>query len=117
MNKRKIGNKYETAGRSYLEGLGYVWVESNLFTPYGEIDLLMVAKGKYYYIEVKYRANDKYGTPREAITPLKMRRMKRAAFSYAHDNGLDGSRMQLAFLGIEPCENGLRFDFIENILS
>lgn len=117
VNKRKIGNKYENAGRHYLEGLGYKWVGSNLYTPYGEIDLLMKAGGSYYYVEVKYRANDKYGTPREAITPHKIKHMMKAAFSYAHENGLGGSHLKLAFLGVVPLENGLSFDFIENILS
>jgi putative endonuclease len=117
VNKRKIGNKYECAGRRYLESIGYEWVGSNLHTPYGEIDLLMRLGGTYFYVEVKYRAVDKYGTPREAITPLKISHMKKAAFSYAHTSGLTGSRLQLSFLGIVPLDNGLSFDFIENILS
>lgn len=117
MNKRKIGNKYENAGRRYLESIGFEWVGSNIHTPYGEIDLLMRSNGRYYYVEVKYRAQDRFGTPREAITPQKIKHMKMAALSYVHTRGLAGNHMQLSFLGIVPSQNGLQFDFIENILT
>ena len=63
--------------------------------------LVTVARrdGVTAFVEVKYRRDARFGTPAEAVTPQKMRRVIDAATCYAAEHGL--------------LETPLRFDVVE----
>ncbi|ERK48409.1 YraN family protein, partial [Leptotrichia wadei] len=44
MNKREVGFKYENVAKEYLILQGLVFVESNFYTKFGEIDLIFFEK-------------------------------------------------------------------------
>lgn len=116
MNKRDVGKQYETLAREYLSRLNYEFVAQNVYTPYGEIDLIVNRDKTLYFVEIKYRGSTSYGTPRDAITPTKLRHMKASALYYIKSmNGYQS--FNLAFVGIVKTDHHFEFDFIENILS
>lgn len=86
-NRRKIGNAYENAAASYLRQKGFLILEQNFYSRFGEIDI--VAKdGRYLvFIEVKYRRNDSCGTPLEAVNAKKQKKICRTASYYCLKNG------------------------------
>lgn len=113
-NKRAIGRFYEGEALSFLELKGYRFVEKNVWTEGGEIDLVMERSGRYYFVEVKYRSNDAYGDPRLSITRKKKSNMAKAALYYLK-NGY--KPYSISFLGITKKEHSLEFDFIEDIFE
>lgn len=115
--KRAIGGQYETEAIRYLESLGYVFVLKNYFTPRGEIDLVISRADKLYFVEVKYRTSNAYGSPREAITPKKISHMKQAALYYIKKECSMYTPFVISFMGIKREGEHLHFDFIENIFS
>lgn len=115
--KRAIGSHYETEAIHYLESLGYVLVQKNYFTPRGEIDLVLSRTGKLYFVEVKYRSSNAYGSPREAITPIKISHMKQAALYYIKKECSMYTPFAISFMGIKRDGDLLQFDFLENIFS
>ncbi len=116
-NKRAIGSQYEIEAIHYLESLGYVFICKNYFTPRGEIDLVLSMAGKLYFVEVKYRTSDAFGSPREAITQKKINHMKQAAMHYIKSECSSYVPYAISFIGIQKDSGALCFDFIENIFS
>jgi len=77
MNKREVGFKYENVAKDYLILQGLVFVESNFYTRFGEIDLIFFEKSSQtlVFVEVKYRRNDFFGTAIEMVTEKKQNRI------------------------------------------
>jgi len=115
--KRAVGGYYETEATLYLESLGFVLVTKNYFTPRGEIDLVFSKAGKLYFVEVKFRSSDMYGSPREAITPKKISHMKQSAMHYIKSECSVYTPYAISFVGIRRVADTLHFDFLENIFS
>ena len=62
----------------WLQEQGYQLISRNQRTPYGEIDLWMRLAEVYVAVEVKQRRNHRFGTPLEAVSPHKVRRLRRS---------------------------------------
>lgn len=48
----------------------------------GEIDIIAQDKDTTVFIEVKYRGNDRFGSPEEAITPQKQKMLRMTISAY-----------------------------------
>ena len=108
--KRAIGGQYETEAIHYLESLGYVFILKNYFTTRGEIDLVLSRTGKLYFVEVKYRSTETFGSPRDAITHKKISHMKQAAMYYIKNECSMYTPFSIAFMGIKREGDTLHFD-------
>lgn len=75
---------------------GYDVLAANWRCPSGELDLVVRAPGArapVVFVEVKTRRTDRFGTPWEAVTAAKRRRLRRAAAAYlAERNRAGGDR-------------------------
>jgi putative endonuclease len=69
----------EALARKHLLARGYVLLGQNKRTPFGEIDLWMQDGPTYVAVEVKQRRDAAFGTPQEALTPGKYRRIYKSA--------------------------------------
>lgn len=77
-----LGELGESLARAALEREGYVIVATGYRTPVGEIDIIARDGGCLVFVEVKARRTHERGTPVEAVTPRKQRRLVRLAESY-----------------------------------
>ena len=116
-SKRQVGDLYEQKAADYLARQGFQVIERNFYSRYGEIDLI-AKDGKYLvFVEVKYRRDDACGTPLEAVTFQKQRRICKAALYYCAKNGYgDGTPCRFDVIAMEG-ESGVRhvknaFDFV-----
>jgi putative endonuclease len=84
--KQKVGRWGEKVAARYLESLGYVILERNYRTPYGEVDLIAQIdqpEGKtIVFVEVKTRRTQSYGLPEQAISVRKKAHMIASAEQY-----------------------------------
>lgn len=87
MNKRKIGADYEQVAAKYLQEKGYFLLQKNYFTRYSEIDLIAKDREILVFCEIKYRRNDTFQSPLEAVDSRKQKRVCRAALIYLCENG------------------------------
>ena len=115
-NKRHVGYIGEEKARLYLEQRGFQIVSQNVYTPYGEIDLIGRKHQMLYFIEVKYRRSERYGTLRESITPLKLNRMKKSAHYFLSLQD-DFTPFRISFFGIFEDKHILTFDFVEDVFA
>jgi putative endonuclease len=79
---RALGTQYENQAAELLEGLGYVVVDRNFACKGGEIDLVCLDGEVLVFVEVRGRADSRYGAPEETIAWAKRRRLLRAAWVY-----------------------------------
>lgn len=80
--KKRLGGWGETIAAEYLAGNGYVILERNFRTQYGEIDLITLDKEILVFVEVKTRTSRKFGYPEEAISPKKKEHLLASAQAY-----------------------------------
>jgi len=85
-NRRSIGTEQETKVQEYLQSQGYEIVARNFYTKHGEIDLIAKKDDYLVFIEVKYRADGRYGAPEEAVDYRKQRKIIAAAQYYMYKN-------------------------------
>ena len=81
-NCREVGALQEKKAAEYLSSLGYRILEQNFRCKIGEIDIIAEDKGVLVFLEVKYRRNRQCGTPAEAVTLTKQRKICRIADYY-----------------------------------
>jgi putative endonuclease len=88
MQTRRKGRIGEEAAARYLAEKGFAVLEKNYFTKGGEIDIIFKDADTVVFAEVKYRTGNKFGTPAEAVTPLKIRRISASAVAWLSENSL-----------------------------
>lgn len=113
MSTRDTGLKAEAAARVYLEMRGYKIIEQNWRRPRAEIDIVASKDKAMHFIEVKYRATDAQGGGLEAITPTKLKQMRRAAWLWVEENEYPG-QYQLDALELAGRDFTV-MSFVENV--
>ena len=83
-NNRQVGEMYEKKAAAYLVSLGYEIIEYNFRCRQGEIDIVAKDGECLVFCEVKYRKNLQKGSPEEAVSIQKKKRISRAALYYLH---------------------------------
>lgn len=82
---RLLGDRGERAAARFLRRQGFRVILRGYRTPLGEIDLIARDGDTLVFIEVKAR---RQGTPAEAVTPEKQRRLTLAALRFLAEHGL-----------------------------
>ena len=72
-----LGAHGEALVARWYEQRGYVVLDRNWRTAEGELDLVLQRDRLIVVCEVKTRSSERYGSPLEAVTPLKQRRIRR----------------------------------------
>lgn len=96
-----LGAHGEQLACRFLEQKGYLILERNWHHAKHELDIIAQYGKELVIVEVKTRSSDKHGEPEEAVKPGQRSRMVKAANAY---------------VGVQKCELGLRFDIISVIL-
>lgn len=78
----ETGKYYEEQAALWLKEQGYEILERNFRCSFGEIDIIAVQDLYIVFTEVKYRSGSKWGTPEEAVTKQKQRRISNTALYY-----------------------------------
>ena len=85
-NRRYVGTEQETKVQAYLENQGYETQARNFYTKHGEIDIIAKKDGYLVFVEVKYRTDNRFGAPEEAVDFRKQKKIIAAAQYYLYKN-------------------------------
>ena len=113
MKSTETGRKAEAAARVYLEMRGFKVIEQNWRRPRSEVDIIAEKDGIIHFIEVKYRFKDDQGSGLDAITPTKLKQMRRAAWGWVEETKWHGEYVLSAVEIAGP--NFTVLGFIENV--
>ena len=84
MNKRQVGDYYESLACTYLREHGAYILERNYRAFRGDIDII-ARDGKFLtFIEVKYRRDKRFGTPEAAVTFSKQKQICKLSKLYLY---------------------------------
>jgi putative endonuclease len=89
-NTRKTGGTGEAIALAHLEHNGYAIIDRNYTCLIGEIDIVAMNDGDIVFIEVKSRRSSAFGTPAEAVTVTKQKKISRTALYYLKEKNLLG---------------------------
>jgi putative endonuclease len=79
---KDLGKRGEDLAVALCKAKGFMVIEQNFRTPFGEIDIIAKDGNVFVFIEVKARTGDAYGAPFEAVTRGKRDRITKVAMSY-----------------------------------
>jgi putative endonuclease len=101
LSRHEEGRQGEAKAASYFKRRGYRIEAKNVRAASGEIDLVL-SKGEWLvFVEVKMRKGEATGSPLEAVSPHKVRRISAAAASYLAQRGgpMPSCRFDILTLG------------------
>ncbi|PFG33553.1 YraN family protein [Sanguibacter antarcticus] len=81
-----VGRHGENVAARFLTEAGYRVVDRNWRGVRGELDIVALDGDELVVVEVKTRRGTGYGHPAEAVTPVKLARLKRLAGQWLHDH-------------------------------
>jgi putative endonuclease len=83
LNRRqKAGEKGEAIAVRQLKKNGYKILETNYLTKLGEVDIIAKDKGTIVFVEVKARRSVHFGSPKEAVSIRKQKKISMVALYY-----------------------------------
>ena len=101
------GRAAEEAAAKALAREGYRVLARNMRTPAGEIDIVAERKGSLVFVEVKARRKGGVaGTPEDALTDAKMRRVARAAAHVAAAKGMASAPREFLGAAVDLAPDG-----------
>jgi len=105
MDNRQKGRLGEKKAMTYLINHGYTIVDINYYCRYGEIDIIAKKGGYFVFVEVKARSSSAYGSPAEAVTFMKQKRVIQSVQDYVQRNKIENYPLQLDVIEVYLLEN------------
>ncbi|HMA69367.1 MAG TPA: YraN family protein [Candidatus Mcinerneyibacterium sp.] len=101
MNNRKVGFEGEQKALELLQKKGYKLIEKNFKCKIGEVDLIVERKKTLIFVEVKFRKNNKMGSPLEAVNMKKQRKIiKTSQFFLLLNNKYENYNKRFDVIGV-----------------
>ena len=102
--KDEVGRHGEDVVARALEEQGWEVLARNWRCPLGEIDIVARDGGDAVAVEVKTRRSATFGSPVEAVTRVKVARLRRlaAAWLAGQDDHFDGIRIDVVGVTLPP---------------
>ncbi|MEA2061825.1 MAG: YraN family protein [Thermodesulfobacteriota bacterium] len=113
-SNRNFGKQAEQAACVFLEQKGYSIVERNYRTRSAEIDIIARYNAFLVFIEVKARQGQRMGSAREAVTPVKQKKISLGAAFYLRENNLGEVRTRFDVIAVTRSRNDFEIEHIEN---
>lgn len=102
LNRAELGALGEQLAVDHLRGLGLQVLTRNWRCRYGELDLIAAdpTTRTVVFVEVKTRTTDMFGGPAQAVTPQKVRRLRRLAGLWLSAQETKWSAIRIDVVGI-----------------
>lgn len=98
---RQIGDDGEELAVAYLESKGYTILERNYHFERAEVDIVAYDNESYIvFVEVKVRANNRYGEPEEYVDREKIQNVYKAAEAWIYERKMDGVPVRFDVISI-----------------
>jgi putative endonuclease len=101
VSRRAVGERGEQLALEHLRSQGYEILARNWRTREGEVDLVARDGESIVFVEVKARTGAEFGTPEEAVTPAKRRKLQRAAWAYLEAHALLDASWRIDVVAID----------------
>jgi putative endonuclease len=104
--KDALGRRGEQLAAEYLLSSGFQILDRNYRCAEGEIDIVAADRRDLVACEVKTRSDVRYGTPAEAVTRQKLRRLRHLAAVWASSQGWFYDQLRIDVIGVLKSPSG-----------
>jgi putative endonuclease len=98
--RRALGARGEALTARWYEARGYQVLTRNWRCREGELDLVLAHGRTVIVCEVKTRSSNAFGTPAEAVTPAKQRRLRILALRWLEAHEVKGVPLRFDVAGV-----------------
>lgn len=113
---RAIGEYGERLACEYLTGLGYEVLDRNWRCDQGEVDIVAREGDCVVVCEVKTRRSTTFGTPVEAVTPVKAARLRRLAVRWLREHDVRSPDLRVDVIGVlRPLNGPARIEHLKGV--
>lgn len=109
-----FGGKGEAYAAKYLKKNGYKIIEKNFRNKIGEIDIIAMDRGVIVFIEVKARKSRAFGSPKDALTVCKQKKISKVALSWLKARNKIGARARFDVVSIISNKSKQEVEIIKN---
>ncbi len=113
-NNIEKGKKGEDIAAVYLRKKGYRIVERNYRCRYGEIDIIAMDAGDIVFVEVKSRKSESFGSPEEAVSIVKQKKISNVALNYLQEKGITDHNARFDIVAVRLIPEGNRTNIIRD---
>lgn len=106
IQRRAVGAYGERLAERHLVAQGLVVLARNWRCAEGEVDLILRDGEDVVFCEVKTRRGDSFGTPAEAVGPVKVRRLRRLAALWLARSGVRPKEIRFDVVAVSPQPRG-----------
>ncbi len=101
-SRAEIGALGEQLAVEHLTALGLEVLDRNWRCRYGELDVIVADRltRTAVFVEVKTRTSDRFGGVQQAVTPDKVRRIRRLAGLWLADHGARWAAVRIDVIGV-----------------
>jgi putative endonuclease len=112
-----LGRYGERVAARYLTDRGMVVLDRNWRCGAGEIDLVLRDGDVLVVCEVKTRSSDAYGSPHEAVGPVKLERLQRLALLWVDEHGLRPADVRIDVVAVHrPRRGAARLEHVPGLV-
>jgi putative endonuclease len=104
--RRLLGDAGEGAVAGWYQQQGYAVVDRNWRVRAGEIDVIAQRGSTLVFCEVKTRRGTRFGTPAEAVTHTKQRRIRMLALEWLRAHGRHAGVLRFDVASVRPDGQG-----------
>jgi len=112
--RQKFGQESESMAVRHLKKNGYKILEQNYRTKLGEIDIIAKDKGTLVFVEVKAKRSDRFGNPKEAVTPKKQRKISKVALYYLKATNQNHVKARFDVVAISSIQDNSIIEIVKN---
>jgi putative endonuclease len=98
--RRALGLEGEDIAASWYRARGYEVLARNWRCAEGELDLVVTRDGTVVFCEVKARSTTAFGTPFDAVTPAKQRRLRGLAARWLRQASARPASLRFDVVGV-----------------
>lgn len=114
--RQALGEYGETLAARHLSEQGMVLLDRNWRCPAGEIDLVLRDGDDLVVCEVKTRTSGDFGSPLEAVSEAKARRLRRLAARWLAEHPVHPHGIRLDLVGvIRPRRGPSRVEHVQGV--
>ena len=98
--QQQIGSLGEKIAAEFLFKKGFMLLDQNYHTRYGELDLITAISATIVFVEVKTRTSNSFGNPESSITEAKLMRIQNAALLWLQEHPKSGDDWRIDVVAV-----------------
>lgn len=113
----ELGKEGEHIAERYLLDNGYIILDKNYRSPFGEIDIIAKIENEIVFVEVKTSKDSLYGYPEERVKSKKLDCIRKTALDYIYKHEASDANFRFDLISVIKDSKHLEIEHFKNIMQ